>query len=283
MRQNYLLSVVGNSGCSVELQQVAGRYVIKKSTSSLAYIPRLKKQIEIQQSFFKLSESEIFYVPEVISVVEKSDSFAAYMEYVPYSDFIDFFQYASCQSIQRVVDNLLGFINNNSSGSDVVVNDLIAAKVSQIQGSIADYNIISDFSPIFDCIGACLKTNRISVPSGQSHGDLTFSNMMFGDFSNRICLIDFLDSYIDSPYMDLVKLRQDSQFKWSLLKVLKPYDRVRINQVFDWIDSYVVDSFPIDKSIYFVLQSVNLLRILPYAKSLHEIDFIKNSILSLEC
>ena len=45
---------------------------------------------------------------------------------------------------------------------------------------------------------------EIEIPMGKCHGDLTFSNILFN--GNNYYLIDFLDSFIESPLLDLVKI-----------------------------------------------------------------------------
>ena len=55
---------------------------------------------------------------------------------------------------------------------------------------------------VFDALSDML------IPVGTCHGDLTFSNILFN--GNNYYLIDFLDSFIESPLLDIVKLRQDT-------------------------------------------------------------------------
>ncbi len=64
------------------------------------------------------------------------------------------------------------------------------------------------------------------MPVGICHGDLTFSNMLFN--GNNYYLIDFLDSFVESPLLDIVKLRQDSAYLWSQLMYIHDYDKIRL-------------------------------------------------------
>ena len=59
-----------------------------------------------------------------------------------------------------------------------------------------------------------VNSTQIIVPKTFCHGDLTFNNIIF--HKNRLFFIDFLDSYIDSFFCDLVKLKQDLYHLWSL-------------------------------------------------------------------
>lgn len=58
-----------------------------------------------------------------------------------------------------------------------------------------------------------LGKSSIVLPVGLCHGDLTLSNLIVG--SKEIFLIDFLDSYLESPLQDVAKLYQDLHFGWS--------------------------------------------------------------------
>ena len=65
------------------------------------------------------------------------------------------------------------------------------------------------------------QLNTIEMPVGVCHGDLTFSNILFN--GNNYYLIDFLDSFIEAPLLDIVKIRQDSAHLWSQLMYTKSY------------------------------------------------------------
>lgn len=67
------------------------------------------------------------------------------------------------------------------------------------------------------------------MPVGVCHGDLTFSNILFN--GNNYYLIDFLDSFIEAPLLDIVKIRQDSAHLWSQLMYTKSYDQIRLQIV----------------------------------------------------
>jgi Ser/Thr protein kinase RdoA (MazF antagonist) len=54
----------------------------------------------------------------------------------------------------------------------------------------------------------------IKVPVGPCHGDLTLSNIILSP-TTGVILIDFLDTFIDSPLQDVAKLNQDFLCGWS--------------------------------------------------------------------
>ena len=52
------------------------------------------------------------------------------------------------------------------------------------------------------------------VPRSSCHGDLTLENIIVTT-NNELYLIDFLDSFYDSWMIDIAKLLQDLELKWS--------------------------------------------------------------------
>lgn len=120
---------------------------------------------------------------------------------------------------------------------------------------------------------------NISMPVGVCHGDLTFSNILFN--GNNYYLIDFLDSFIESPLLDVVKIRQDSAFLWSQLMYVKSYDRIRLEIICKKIDDAINEYFKKYDwyhDFYGVFQLMNMLRILQYAKEEKVINYLKQTL-----
>ena len=120
----------------------------------------------------------------------------------------------------------------------------------------------------------------ITLPIGVCHGDLTLSNILFS--SNKYYLIDFLDSFIETPIQDIVKLRQDTSLFWSLQMYDRAYDKIRIETVFDYIDAAINDHFSSTcecyNNSYNYIQLINILRIVPYAKSQSVAEYLENTL-----
>lgn len=122
----------------------------------------------------------------------------------------------------------------------------------------------------------------IGIPVGKCHGDLTFSNILFN--GNNYYLIDFLDSFIESPLLDIVKIRQDSQFEWSRLMYEGEVDLVRLSIISQKIDRGIdayYSQYEWYQKYYHVFQLMNFLRILQYAKEERVIVYLKNVIKSM--
>ena len=122
----------------------------------------------------------------------------------------------------------------------------------------------------------------LRIPIGVCHGDLTFSNILF--CGQQYCLIDFLDSFIETPLQDIVKLRQDSQYLWSCLMYQNPYDALRLKLISQYIDERLdkhFSQYDWYKENYEVMQLMNMLRILPYAKEKKVVDYLMRVINTL--
>ena len=57
-------------------------------------------------------------------------------------------------------------------------------------------------------------SNYIEIHMGYCHGDLTFSNMIISE-NGQVCLIDFLETFCESPLQDYAKLIQELNYGWS--------------------------------------------------------------------
>ena len=99
----------------------------------------------------------------------------------------------------------------------------------------------------------------VILPSGDCHGDLTFNNMIYSN--DKLYTFDLLPSFINSPMLDICKLRQDTEFGW-----INCYEKIS-GKTLKETDTLIHDIF---KSHNFYLQhykkmqALNMLRILPY-------------------
>ena len=98
---------------------------------------------------------------------------------------------------------------------------------------------------------------------------------------NEITLIDFLDTFFDSPLQDIVKLKQDTKYFWSLRKLNNIRDLMKLKQCFTYIDQKLNEKF--EEKEYYIkyynhFQILNLLRIIPYCDDKKDINFLLKNI-----
>ena len=119
----------------------------------------------------------------------------------------------------------------------------------------------------------------ISVPVGPCHGDLTLSNLLFKQ--DDLFLLDFLDCYVESPLQDIVKLRQDTCFGWSLELYQAEFNRAKIPIALRYLDQKIEAAFRLDewyRRHYQLFQLVNLMRVLPYCTEANTAALITGSL-----
>jgi len=185
-------------------------------------------------------------------------------------DSIRFFERASPETIKIRFDLLLAFVSKALSESQPVIleKNLILYKINEINSKIARPIWESNYAPFVDVVSEALRYN-IQIPSGKCHGDLTFSNVLFSIEKNQIGLLDFLDSFIDSPIIDIIKLRQDTRFFWTSSIYTNSFDIAKIKIVSAFLDKILSIKFKaeIKSNEYKVLEILNYLRIAPYVKN----------------
>lgn len=238
----------GLSGCKLEL---LNNTTLRKYSSSPEYNSRLLKQVDKQNFFYNLILKNID-TPKVLSV--NKDYFD--MDYVPALSFYEFFSSASVENIEFVIETLFGYFDFISSRFRMVdVTDEILNKLDSLMPRSHHKNFIRHLKKL-------VEDESIVVPNTFCHGDLTFNNILF--HPNRLFFIDFLDSYVDSFLCDLVKIKQDLYYLWSLK--IQNLSSVRMIQTYRYIWEKLESRYEyyIEKISFDVLDAINILRIEPY-------------------
>ncbi len=279
------LDIQGHSGCEIIIVHEDNDLHIHKSTYDAGYVPRLVNQANKQIAASKIEYQNI-RVPKVFEVVQNASDATIKMEYIYSKNFIEHFEQAGFEQIKYLIGAIKYFIdleNANSSMKTVPSTVLtekmadVARKVERNKHLMNDQEaqeLVKRSSAVMDGVGDML------LPVGMCHGDLTFSNILFN--GNNYYLIDFLDSFIESPLLDIVKIRQDTAYMWSTLMYNKPFDKVRLSIISEKIDS-AIDEYFSSKYEWYVkyympLQLMNFLRILQYAHEDKVIAYLKDVI-----
>ncbi|HXT10152.1 MAG TPA: phosphotransferase [Candidatus Angelobacter sp.] len=246
--------VKGNSGFGIEL---VNELTIRKS-SSPKEAERLKRQIEKQIQFCNQSHHDRVRTPRILTTATANGVFHADMEFVAAKDFVQFLSEADRGALDDFAEVLVRFIVENLKASkEAEVSGDIRAKLKELagRGVPAKYILMAE--------RRCQEP--ISVPVGSCHGDLTLSNILFkGD---TLYLLDFLDSYVESPLQDIVKIRQDTYFFWSLLLYQADFNWPRVQISLHYLDGRIegaFQSYDWYRRHYELFQFVNMMRVLPY-------------------
>lgn len=279
------IEVIGNSGCKVEVVREDTKLFVLKSTEDPKYLGRLALQAEKQKAASDMHVPNII-VPKVYEITKSDAKTEVRMDYVYSQNYIDYFENAGVHEIDAFVEAMIAFVEQEIKQSPIAecANDVLVAKFEDVASQVAkraDYN-----DELKELMAKARKkianAGALRVPMGVCHGDLTFSNVLF--CGQQYCLIDFLDSFIETPLQDIVKLRQDSQYLWSCLMYQQPYDALRLKLISEYVDERLDKHFcQFDwyKKQYEVLQLMNMLRILPYAKEEKVVEYLKRVIKTL--
>lgn len=280
-----VLKMQGRSGCPLEVHTEGENAFVKKYSSSTAYNTRLIKQARKQKDFSPAVD--FMKAPAVLQWQEANGAEIAWfdMEYIHAEKYSDFLERISVKEIQQLCQKLSNYFNRelekaipSAPDTDAFKHKLGELKDKLSQSALYSQDLLQRIFAYAEQVPAA------NIPLKTCHGDFTFSNMLF--YEQDIYLLDFLDSFIESPLIDLVKLRQDTCFKWSLMIENElPQHRInKITQIFDHIDRYIQNSFAAHADYqhwYKYLQTFNLLRILPYLQQPQEIQFVENCLTQL--
>ena len=209
-----------------------------------------------KQNYFK---SNFFKTPKIHDIGKTYFS----MDYIGGKSFNEFLELASKDDLDFLIERIQGYLSEIIVGSVEIPTSVLKNKLNSL-------DIGKKFVSLLD------NKKSIKVYVGNCHGDMTLSNMIF---AKDIYLIDFLDSYIESPTMDLVKLRQDTHLYWSLNMIDKNIDFTKVKLGLKYIDNWILDTYEIED--YELLQIVNLIRIYPYTNDKKIISWLDENIKKL--
>lgn len=277
------IDVKGHSGCQIDVISEKGEIFVYKSTGDPNYLNRLALQAEKQRKA-SLIEFQHIRVPHIYELNRNEHTTVVKMQYIYSKNFIEFFEQAGFEQIDYLIGALKYFIEYeiNECRLQAVSPLVFQTKFADIRTKVENNEQFQQDDQMLclmkDCQSYFDHLQELLLPIGLCHGDLTFSNILFN--GNNYYLIDFLDSFIETPLQDIVKIRQDTANHWSQLMYTKRYDAVRLGIICDRIDReidlYFSNKYQWYTTHYKTVQLMNMLRILPYAHEEKVIDYLKN-------
>jgi len=250
----------GLSGCKIK--QIDSN-TVRKISPNPSYNNRLAAQAK-KQSYFKHLNFANIHSPAIFQT--GSDYFD--MEFINGKSFLQFFETASKQDLDNVGNSLNEYfgqlIENEKWYDQTIIRKLLRDKLQTFKENTVFPSILDETA------GLLSNISLIKIPKTFCHGDLTLANVIFQD--KKIFLIDFLDSFIDSYYMDLVKLKQDLYYGWTF--GIQNNHSLRVKQSCSYLWNKLTD-YPLTKEpIFKVLDRINFFRIEPYLQ-----DFVHKQFL----
>lgn len=279
------IEVKGHSGCQIEVVRESGQLFVDKSSRDPKYLDRLVRQAE-KQLEASLPEYQHIRIPKIHKIDRTDEMVNIRMDYVYSRNFVEFFEQAGFEQVGCLIDALKMYLEKEIEQSPLttVSRNIVTEKFEDVkkktlgnkhlQNDTEIEAIIEKSQAVFDILPDMV------IPVGKCHGDLTFSNILFN--GNNYYLIDFLDSFIESPLLDIVKIRQDTAWLWSQLMYVNPCDTIRLHIAFGKIDNeldtYFSSRYKWYNRYYKPLQLMNFLRILQYAHEPAVIDYLKRTL-----
>lgn len=276
MTSNMLLP--GHSNASVEIcaNSNYGHVIEKTCTGKSA--KRLVRQIEKQSSFLGNSKLRS---PEVLLVKIDEEKTVAIMEYVRGSDFISFTNSATQEDFKVSIQILIDFIASEFRDSEMKTfpKETWIEKVETVLSYCKSSGYFENKE--IESIRFFLTTGLPEIIRiGKCHGDLTFSNVIV-ESHDKLCVFDFLDPPLETPYEDAAKFLQDAQFFWSINKYTGNFDKTRVKIYWSYA-AHMLRSALLEICDFELLrkfQVLGLLRIILYTKESSMIQFLRDNIL----
>lgn len=252
----------GQSRDTLSISKKRNRLVVIKTFSNKDY--RSKKNIEKQLTFIPNDAGRV----KTCRIFESSDD-RLEMEYVFGSNGAGILSNLHVDAFQKFIENINNYLENIilKANTATVHRDIFLTKFEQI---ILNSN--NQIKPLLIenmniCKSLLKHHETIKIPLGQCHGDFTFSNMIVSE-NGDICLIDFLETFLETPLQDIAKLMQELKYYWSLRYSSSSHSiKAKTSAVWMLSNSQVVArayrAHPIAMN---VLEILCLARIAPYVK-----------------
>ena len=269
------MKIVGNSRAKVEIITSGDGYLVKKTCTGLDAL-RLVGQLKKQENF----QYPGIRTPLLTSIDFSNESCEATMEFISGLDFVTFTSQACYNDFENAINKIAEMIRSEFKNSNMTKfpKEKWLEKVDSVIKGSKKNSVSSD---LLEMISAFLTD---SIPDmieiGNCHGDLTFSNVIV-ERDGTVCLFDFLDPPITTPYEDVSKLLQDVEFFWTLKKYQGVCDETRVRIMWSYSKNLILENLKdfLDLRVLAMFQVMTLMRIIPYTHEESTIEYLIECIL----
>jgi hypothetical protein len=260
----------GHSGYSLTLLEGARVRKSVTKTDHAAY-DRLRRQCAKQRQF-GITDAR-FKACEVLDELEDEHAYAFVMPFYHSRTAVEFVDHAgprACGQLFEAIEGLLHAFRRASVPTGIdrqQLEEKAQATIEQIGRTAWSADAMPACRALEERIGRLPGT--IEIPVGLCHGDLTLANVLFTIRQQKYVLVDFLDSFIETPIADLAKLRQEHRLGWSSLVSRVPHDRKKYQIVMREMarhDGRWARALAVDPEIADVFEFLNVARVMQYAR-----------------
>jgi len=258
-----LKELYGHSGCKVSLTKSKGKYeedlFVRKISKDKEYNLRLEKQFFKQNSF----NHRDIKSPRIYSSGFCGGLFYFDMEYIEGRPFHDFIASHHPNDSIKILNTIF---NIYKSTLYPLVDERVKSKIKSLNSTPSNETLL-DYCSDFDWSGMSVSN---------CHGDLSLENIIIKN--NKIYLIDFLDSFVDSRFIDISKVFVDLMFGWSW-RYQSSFPFVKNAIILNYFQKSLTDK---DKEVYNRLIPLQLMRILNYCNDSVSEELIGQSLSHLK-
>ena len=254
--------MTGHSGCKVFLCEKNNQKYVRKTSSCTEYNDRLQQQMNKQASF----RDSVLKVPKIYGTGFEAGKFYFDMEFIKGVTFSNFVSTNSPNNTLSIFEKIIAYLDRQGHHK-ADVSDAIEKKIESLTQCLE-----ADYTKYFNY---CLAFDWKKISTSICHGDLTFENIIV--HKSDIYLIDFLDSFIESKYVDYSKLLQDIILTWSWRNNASP-PIIKCMLLYNNLCENLSD---VEIEMTKRLLVLNILRIIPYADE-NRLEYLKDRLLYLE-
>ncbi len=253
----------GNSDETIQLVEIGNVKLVKKSwKDKIRGSEAIKKQILFEEI---ISGQVRIKTPKVIDTyLDNEENFVALMEYIEGFSGSELHKISTTQLANNLRSALSLVISNfyEESAFKKIQPEIILNKLDMVR----EKTKLKDISIYLNIIERyILKLKEINIPLGSCHGDLTTSNII-ATGSSTFYLIDFLPTFLDTPFWDILKVKQDLEYGWSTRHLSgHVLNNARILNEF-LIPHQIKEFHENFGEIGDLFDSINLCRLAPYVK-----------------
>lgn len=266
----------GLSGARVVLMTRDGRrWFVRKAARDPAGSARLRRQLDKQLAFGQALGGAV-RVPPVLGQGEIDGRFYFDMEFVRGLDGISYLRRASYGEVVAVADRLCGYLDEIATRAPAGTTgpslfDALYTKLCDVHRQ-TDEPGGETLARLFLALDR-LRALSADLGPTMCHGDLTLENLVV-DEHGAFWLLDFLDAPFEHWWQDVAKLHQDLDGGWYLLS-----QPAIARCVLDYLSRRLLAAAsrraPMYTQVHAVLLACTFVRILPYARTAREWQFVK--------
>jgi hypothetical protein len=267
-----MIAIPGNSGSHIEVAGCDGDLRVIKT-----FPPNHVKRMISQASKLRRPLPAGMRFPSVLEVDQTAGRIV--MDYVPGDDMISLASWSAPSRFQWAIREVSSWVMSSISmcSHAPFPRDRWREKLLSVVSATAVQSPVL-YDPVSRLASGMSDFSPATVQSGWCHGDLSLSNMIVE--ADRVCLIDPIDSPIDTPIEDAAKLLLDLDTCWSLSRCGLCVDDVKVRIRFQHAAAEIREKMAHLSEPHTVemFRRMCLIRLAPYCQDDSSVSFMKREI-----